>query len=175
MKYGSQVGPTYAPKHPRIYHQKWITHGNPTHYDGAGKLLRELRERSRDEDLEKHQRLAIGELETSFQEEHGKKLTESLAVRYNMSDEIADLLSDLSPEGFVFVIRENLGNSNYCYVDAEKEVRERLETNYGDLALRALETSCVVKMDYQLGYEHVMSKIHPALEEEILADDRNDG
>lgn len=54
-------------------------------------------------------------------------------------------------------------------------IRTRLETEYGEMALWALETSCVVQEDYDKGYDHVLMMIHPALEEEMLAQDMRDG
>lgn len=93
----------------------WVTFGNPNHYDGAGLLLRELRARCRDADMEPYQKSAITDLEEDFKENYGEKLTEKSAVRRNMGDVIADLLSDMAPEGTVFEIRKNGGDSNYGY------------------------------------------------------------
>lgn len=96
----------------------WVTFGNPNHYDGAGLLLRELRARCRDADMEPHQKTAVSDLEADFLAEYGEKLTEKSAVRRNMGDVIADLLSDMAPAGTVFEIRKNAGDSNYGYFPA---------------------------------------------------------
>lgn len=49
------------------------------------------------------------------------------------------------------------------------EIIEQLTRNYGDAAMFALETSCVVEADYEQGYIHILDLILPALEEEMSA------
>jgi hypothetical protein len=158
--------------HPRITDQLWITFGNPNHYDGSGLMLRELRARCRDADMEPHQKTSIEDMEAEFKANYGYKLTEAEAVRHNYSDIIADLLSDMAPEGFVFEIRKNNGNSNYGYFlcwDRES-VHAELQKHYGDSGIFAAESSCLVESDYAQGYEHCLDKILPALEEELSYD-----
>lgn len=49
-------------------------------------------------------------------------------------------------------------------------VRDRVATEYGDAGTSALETSCVTRADCAKGYDHVLSMILPALEEELIAE-----
>jgi hypothetical protein len=95
----------------------WITAGNPNHYDGSGLLLKELRARSRDgEEFDgPNAQSALDDFTEEYEEEYGEKLTESNAVKRNQGDLLADLLSDLAPEGVVFEIRWNGSNANYGY------------------------------------------------------------
>lgn len=50
----------------------------------------------------------------------------------------------------------------------KEDIISKLSDHYGEAALFALETSCVTDEDYEQGYEHVLSMILPALEEEML-------
>ena len=98
----------------------FVTFGNPNHYNGSGLMLRELRARCRDSDMEPGQKTVIKELETGFLEDTGGKLTEASAVKHEMGDVIADLLSDMAPEGVVFKIAKDAqGNSNWGYFPRE--------------------------------------------------------
>ena len=51
-----------------------------------------------------------------------------------------------------------------------KEVSDQLVGMYGPAAIYALETSCVTTADCELGLDHVLGMILPALEEELIAD-----
>ena len=51
------------------------------------------------------------------------------------------------------------------YEGVTKELREM----YGDAGVFALETSCVTTADCELGIDHVVNMILPALEEELLS------
>ena len=49
------------------------------------------------------------------------------------------------------------------------ELEERLQEDYGDPGLWALETSDINSDDLAAGYEHCIEKLAPALEEELIA------
>ena len=155
----------------------WITHGNPNHYSSDGLLLRELRARARDTDPDAvGANSALETIETDAKEHYGKKLTESTAVELQLADVIADYLSDMCPDGYAFEIRSNAGNSNYGYFRrgedpwlTRDELADRLSREYGDAGVFALETGDVGDEDLDLGYEHCLGMILPALEEELIA------
>ncbi len=82
----------------------FITFGNPNHYDGAKLMRKELRARMKDEDAK--------QLVDCFSEAEIKEMHQ---------DNIADVLSDAAPEGYVFEIRkDDHGNSNYGYFAIEE-------------------------------------------------------
>lgn len=154
----------------------WITFGNPNHYSGDGLLLRELRARARDTDPDaRGAPSALSDLEQSFFAENGQKLTEANASIFGcgISDEVADYLSDMAPEGYVFELRSNAGNSNYGYFRdgdwiTSQEFYGRIYKEYGDAGGDAAASMCLTDADYALGYDHCLTAVLPALEEELL-------
>lgn len=51
-----------------------------------------------------------------------------------------------------------------------EQLAERLRRDFGDAGVYALETSALTEADLALGYEHVLERIAPALEEELMHD-----
>lgn len=49
------------------------------------------------------------------------------------------------------------------------EILAQLEQHYGEAGYFAYETSCITDADFELGYDHVLGLILPALEEELSA------
>lgn len=155
--------------HPRIKDQLWITHGNPNYYDGSGLLLREGRARMRDPDIWPSAKTSLEDIEAEFKANYGYRMTEAGAKCHNYGDIIADLLSDICPESFVFQIRKNAGNSNYGYFKRwdKESVHAELQKRYGDAGIFAAESMCLVEADYREGPDHCVDLILPALEEEL--------
>jgi hypothetical protein len=169
----------------------FVTSGNPNHYDGSGLMLRELRARSRDSDTGGNVLTAYEGIAADYLSDFGVPLTEKNAsVSCGLQDQIADILSDAAPEGYVFEIRKQRGNSNWGYFRCDtpsllgtnehvepwitsEEFYARIEKEYGKPGVYAAESSAVDSADFLLGYDHCLQMVLPALEEELIAEESN--